>query len=79
MTQQKKVITPNWTTDDVKIVIKHLKKKKSRDSHGYSNKLIQNGGSDLILAMTKLINNIKTQQKIPPCLQQCDITSIFKN
>ena len=33
-------------------VVKHLKKKKSRDSHGVSNELIQCGGDDLLLAIT---------------------------
>ena len=60
-------------------MIKQLKKYKFRDPHGHSNELIQSGGNDLTLAMTKLMNNIKKQQKTPPCLQQCNITSIFKN
>ena len=29
--------TPDWSESDVKNVITHLKKKKSRDPHGYSN------------------------------------------
>ena len=58
---------------------KDLKKKKSRDTYGYSNKLIQNGGGDLTLAIMKLINNIKKQQNFPKCLEPCKITSLFKN
>ena len=60
-------------------MIKNLKKKKSRDLHGYSNELIQGGGDDLELAIVKLMNNIKTQQQCPDCLEPCNITSLFKN
>ena len=44
-----------------------------------SNELIQGGGNDLHLAILKLMNNIKTQQKFPECLEPCNITSLFKN
>ena len=51
-----KNVTPEWTEEDVKCVVKKLKKKKSRDPHGYSNKLFQYGCSDVFCALTKLIN-----------------------
>ena len=70
--------TPDWKTENVKYVIKHLKKKKSRDPYGYSNELIQEGGDDLVLAITKLMNNMKSQQIFPECLNPCNITSLFK-
>ena len=75
----KKNVTPNWKKEDVVLVVKQLKKKKSRDPDGYSNELIQNGGEDLTLAILKMMNNIKKQQKFPECLQPCNITSLFKN
>ena len=74
-----KVISPDWTEEDVKYVVKNLKKKKSRDPHGYSNELIQCGGQDVLSAVTKLMNNIKRQQTFPQSLQACNITSLFKN
>ena len=77
--EAKKNITPDWTDDKVKRVIKELKKKKSRDPHGYSNEIIQAGGDDLELAIKKLMNNIKRQQTFPQCLEPCNITSLFKN
>ena len=71
--------TPDWSEDDVKHVIKHLKKKKSRDPHGYSHELIQCGGKDVISAIVKLMNGIKKEQKFPHCLKACNITSLYKN
>ena len=55
--------TPDWTVKDVKYVIKHLKKKKSRDPHGFSHELIQCGGKYVIIAITKLMNGIKREKK----------------
>ena len=34
-----KNVTPDWTTKNVRDAIKDLKKKKSRDPHGYSNEI----------------------------------------
>ena len=48
----KRNITPDWEEKDVEYVIKHLKKKKSRDPHGYSNEVIQCGGKDVLSAIT---------------------------
>ena len=44
--------TQDWTIKDVTSVIRDLKKRKSRDSYGISNELMQGGGSDLFLAKT---------------------------
>ena len=44
--EAKKNVTPDWKIENVKCVIKELKKKKSRDPHGYSNEIIQSGGDD---------------------------------
>ena len=60
-------------------MIKYLKKKKSRDPHGYSNELIQNGGKDVTVAITKLMNGIKSSQQFPECLKACNITCLYKN
>ena len=52
LNEAKLKVTQDWSVEDVKYVVKHLKKKKSRDSHGVSNELIQCGGDDLLLAIT---------------------------
>ena len=45
-------VTPDWSVEDVKYVVKHLQTKKSKDSHGVSKEVIQFGGDDLIRAIT---------------------------
>ena len=49
------------------------------DPHGYSNKLLQCGGTDVTSAIVKLMNGIKKQQKFSQALQPCNITSLLKN
>ena len=71
--------TPDWEIEDVKFVIKNLKKKKSRDPLGHSNELFQMGGNDLSYAVLKCVNKIKDQQTFPQCLQKYNITSLYKN
>ena len=70
-----KNVTPDWSEKSVNDVKNKLKKKKSCDPYGISNEFIQGGGRDVLSAVTKLINGIKSQQ----CLQTCNITSIHKN
>ena len=64
-----------WTVSDVKFVLKKLKPNKSQDPNGHSNELIQGGGDDLIIAITKVMNNIRPQQIYPECLQPCNLTT----
>ena len=73
--------TDPWTMQDLDIVLKNLKNGTSRDPYGFSNELFKNGvaGKDLKLATLKLMNKIKSQQKIPKSLQLCNITSLYKN
>ena len=47
-----KVISPDWTEESEKHVVKNLKKKKSCDPHGYSNELNQCGGQDVLSVIT---------------------------
>ena len=77
--EARKNVTPDWTIENVRCAMKDLKKKKSRDPHGYSNEIMQAGGEDLKVAIMKLMNNIKKQQEFPECLEPCNITSLFKN
>ena len=55
--------SPQWTSEDVKFVLKHLKKKISKDPYELPNEIfhLSNAGDDLILALTKLLNKIKDQ------------------
>ena len=71
--------SPKWNIEDVKFVIKHLKKKKSHDSLGFSNELFQMGGSYLSEAVLNCMNNIKDQQIFPKCHQDCNVTCLYKS
>ena len=72
--------TDDWTMEDLDTVLKDLKTNKSRDALGYLNELFKPKaiGSDLKLALLKLMNRIKQKQEYPKCLEMCNITSIFK-
>ena len=54
---------------------------KSRDALDLANELFKEGvaGNDLKLATLKLMNLIKHKQHYPEALQQCNITSLYKN
>ena len=69
-----------WDIDDLKTVLKELKKNKSRDADGYSNELfmLTVAGKDLQLALLKLLNKIKDEQQFPEALRKCNITSLHK-
>ena len=72
--------TPDWKMKDLKRVLKNLKKQKSRDPLGLANDIFRPevAGDDLKLAIVKMMNNIKDQQKYPECLELCNISSIWK-
>ena len=65
---------------DLKRVLKNLKKQKSRDPLGLANDIFRPevAGDDLKLAIVKMMNHIKDQQKYPECLELCNISSIWK-
>ena len=73
--------TEPWTTEDVKCVLRYLKRNKSRDPQGFANEVFKPdvAGNDLVLAITILMNKIKEQQKIPEKMKLCNITSLYKN
>ena len=72
--------TPAWTMKELEKVLEHLKKQKSRDPYGLANDLFRPevAGDDLKLAVLKMMNKIKDDQKFPKCLELCNISSIWK-
>ena len=56
-----KSITPDWNMEELEVVLKYLKKNKSKDALGYINKLFRPEvcGEDLKLAILKMMNVIK--------------------
>ena len=71
--------TEPWTRHDLDQVIKDLDKDKSRDAIGHANELLKCAGSDLKLAVLKLMNHMKSKHELPEVLQSCNITSLYKH
>ena len=71
--------TEPWTLQDLEQVIKDLDKDKSRDAIGHANELFKCAGSDLKLAVLRLMNHIKRKHEFPEALQYCNITSLYKH
>ena len=69
-----------WVMSDLKEVLKHLGRDKSRDASGYANEIfmLSVAGDDLQLAVLKLLNIIKDKQQFPQALTKCNITSLHK-
>ena len=76
-----KSITPPWTVEDVTFVLKQLKKGKSKDPYNLPNELFRPNvaGDDLILAITKLMNRIKSELIYPKPMNICNVTNLYKN
>ena len=79
--EAQKNATPDWSMNQLETVLKQLKNSKSKDPLDLPNELFKppNIGSDLKLALLRLMNHIKRQQKVPKVLKYCNITSIYKN
>ena len=73
--------TEPWTLEQLDVVLKYLKKNKSRDPLDLANELFQPNvaGHDLKVAVLKLVNKIKEDQVYPEALEVCNISSIYKN
>ena len=76
----KDIKTKPWTMNDLNIVLKQLKNEKSRDAMGYANEIftLSVAGSDLLLALLKMLNRIKQSQQFSKAFEVCNITSIHK-
>ena len=55
---------------DIEEAVKHLDNNNARDAHGLANELFKEevAGTDLKLAVLKLMNKIKETQKYPEAL-----------
>ena len=63
--------TARWELKDIQYVFENLKKKKYRDTLGYSNELFQLGGSDFVKAIQMCMNNVKDQHTNQECFKDC--------
>ena len=73
--------TPDWTMNQLDKVLKSLKPNKARGPDGLINELFHPNiaGTDLKNSVLKLMNQIKTTQKVPKMLKSPNITSLYKN
>ena len=69
-----------WSMSDLDVVLKSLKKNKSRDPHGLFNERLKSGiiGSDLEDSLIVLQNGIKSKCHLPEFIQWANITAIYK-
>jgi hypothetical protein len=72
--------TEPWSMEELKDVLKHLEKDKSRDPEGYANELFKEAaaGTDLLLGVLKLMNMIKKKQEYPHGLENYNVTALHK-
>ena len=72
--------TPDWNMKELEVVLKNLKKEKSRDPMGHANEIFRPevAGTDFKKAILKLMNKIKETQIFPETLKMCNISSIWK-
>ena len=71
--------TDPWSLEDLNIAIRDLDNGKSRDAIGHANEILKCAGSDLKLAVLKLMNHIKNTQVYPEAMEYCNITSLYKH
>ena len=66
--------------EDLKLALKQLKRDKARDPEGFINEIFkeQVAGVDLLSAVLKLMNMVKTKQQYPKTFEKCNITSLYK-
>ena len=76
-----KASTCKWDSKCIENVLSKLKNNKSLDPNGMCNEIFKPGyiGSDLQIALLKLFNQCKINQKIPSFMCLSNITSIHKN
>ena len=73
--------TPDWSTDQVQKIMSTLDTKKARDPLGYTNDIFKPGvcGTDLVNAITNLVNRTKNEMCTPQIMQVNNISTIYKN
>ena len=76
-----KIKTLDWSVNDVTSALKCLKRGKSKDPYDLPNELFKPdvAGTNLILAITKLMNRIKSELIFPTPLNVANVTNLYKN
>ena len=71
---------PHTTTTlkEIEDVIKKLDPKKAKDSSGWKNNMIKEGGQEMVLSLAKIINEVDRQQMVPIEWWMMEILSTHK-
>ena len=72
--------SPDWTMKDLEVVLKNLKRNKSRDFEGYLNEIFKLDviGDDLKESLILMFNMLKKKQLIAIFMNFCNITTVPK-
>ena len=65
--------------NDLRKVVKDLKKRKSADSAGITNELVKYGGEEMVKSLVILINVMLEKMVIPKQWEDMKVKSIYKN
>ena len=70
--------SPDWTMKDLEVVLKNLKRNKSRDFEGYLNEIFKLDviGDDLKESLILMFNMLKKKQLIAIFMNFCNITTV---
>ena len=76
----KSILSNDWTMQDLEIVLKEIKKGKSRDSEGISRDIFHTSiiGNNLKLSLLIMFNKLKQEGKIPVFMKKAIISPIPK-
>ena len=77
----KNIKSQDWTEEVLLKVLKSLKRNKSSDPSGLIYELFRPEiiGQNLLTSLLMLVNNVKSQLRIPSFCTITNITSIYKN
>lgn len=74
--KQKPII---YTWEEVKKITTKLKRKKAKDSRGWNNEMIIEGGEEMVKSITTMCNRIAEENVIPREWEDMVVKTIYKN
>ena len=67
------------TEEMMEEIVNGLKKKKARDNEGWNNEMLIDGGKEMVVSLTKMVNEVIKKYEIPIPWLHMTIKSIHKN
>ena len=75
----KSILSPNFTVEEAKKVIRELSNKKAPGLDKITNEILKNAGEGLVVEMVNVINSIKNDSDSPDQWNKVVIQALFKN